>query len=206
MLVHDSLGIIRYSKSMFFYFGQNSMTEQLEQATLGGGCFWCTEAVFNHIEGVKFCESGYSGDENADPEPSYKKVCTGQSGHAEVVRLHYNPDQISYRKILAIFFAVHDPTTLNQQGNDIGPQYRSVIFYHNANQEKVANELIKEVIDRKIFKDKLVTQLEPLKNYFKAEDYHQRYFENNPMQPYCAYVIAPKIEKAEDLFSELFKK
>ncbi len=182
------------------------MTKHLEQATLGGGCFWCTEAVFNHIRGVHFCESGYSGNEHADPEPTYKKVCTGRSGHTEVVRLEFNPEEISYRKILAIFFAIHDPTTVNQQGNDIGPQYRSVIFFHNADQEKVAHEFINDLTHRKIFKNKVVTTVEPFKNYYKAEGYHQRYFENNPMQPYCAYVIAPKIEKAEDLFSDLFKK
>lgn len=182
------------------------MTERLEQATLGGGCFWCTEAVFNQLKGIEKCESGYSGADDADPNPNYDKVCTGRSGHTEVIRLHFDPETISFRKILAVFFAIHDPTTLNQQGNDIGPQYRSVVYYHDEQQKQVAEKFIEDLTTRKIFKNPIVTAIDPLKNYHPAEGYHQRYFENNPMQPYCAYVVAPKVEKAEDLFGELFRR
>lgn len=182
------------------------MGTQLEQATLGGGCFWCLEAVFTQIKGVEFCESGYSGGPDADPHPNYDKVCTGRSGHTEVVRLHFDPSIINYRRILAIFFAIHDPTTLNRQGNDIGPQYRSVIYYHDDKQRETAENLISEMMSRKIYSSPVVTAVEELVNYHSAEKYHHRYFENNPMQPYCAYVVAPKIEKAEDLFGDLFKR
>lgn len=182
------------------------MTVKLEQATLGGGCFWCLEAVFNQLKGIEVCESGYSGGADADPAPNYDKVCTGRSGHTEVVRLHYDPSIISFRKILAVFFAIHDPTTLNRQGNDVGPQYRSVIYYHDKEQQAAASHFVDELAKRKIYKGEVVTAIEPLLNYFPGEDYHQRYFENNPMQPYCAYVVAPKIEKAEDLFGDLFKR
>ncbi|HEX4843274.1 MAG TPA: peptide-methionine (S)-S-oxide reductase MsrA [Limnobacter sp.] len=180
------------------------MSAKIEQATLGGGCFWCLEAVYSQLKGISKCESGYSGGH--DPAPNYDKVCSGRSGHAEVVRLEFDPEVISYRKILAVFFAIHDPTTLNRQGNDIGPQYRSVIYFHNPEQHETARALIDDLEGRKIYRDKVVTELAPLINYFPAEKYHQEYFENNPMQPYCAYVVAPKVEKAEDLFGDLFKR
>ncbi|HEX4918516.1 MAG TPA: peptide-methionine (S)-S-oxide reductase MsrA [Limnobacter sp.] len=180
------------------------MSAKTEQATLGGGCFWCLEAVYSQLKGISKCESGYSGGH--DPAPNYDKVCSGRSGHAEVVRLEFDPEIISYRKILAVFFAIHDPTTPNRQGNDIGPQYRSVIYFHNPEQHETARALIEDLESRKIYRDKVVTELAPLTNYFPAEKYHQEYFENNPMQPYCAYVVAPKVEKAEDLFGDLFKR
>lgn len=180
------------------------MSSNIEQATLGGGCFWCTEAVFRQLKGITLCESGYSG--GADPNPNYDKVCGGKTGHAEVIRLHYDPELISFRKILAVFFAIHDPTTLNRQGNDIGTQYRSVIFFHTPEQHETAVAFVEDLERRKIFRDKVVTEISPLLNYFPAEKYHQEYFENNPMQPYCAYVVAPKVEKAEDLFGDLFKR
>ncbi len=180
------------------------MSSKIEQATLGGGCFWCTEAVFRQLKGIEFCESGYSG--GSDPNPNYDKVCGGRTGHAEVIRLHYDPEVISFRKILAVFFAIHDPTTLNRQGNDVGTQYRSVIFFHTPEQRDTAVAFVEDLEKRKIFRDKVVTEISPLLNYFPAEKYHQEYFENNPMQPYCAYVVAPKVEKAEDLFGDLFKR
>ncbi|WP_288107003.1 peptide-methionine (S)-S-oxide reductase MsrA [Limnobacter sp.] len=180
------------------------MTSKLELATLGGGCFWCLEAVFSQLKGIEICESGYSG--GSDPNPNYDKVCSGKTGHAEVVRLHFDPEVINFRKILAVFFAIHDPTTLNRQGNDIGTQYRSVIFYHSEEQREAAEQFMQELVNRKIFNAPLVTELKPAEAYFPGETYHQQYFENNPMQPYCAYVVAPKLEKAEDLFGDLFKR
>jgi peptide-methionine (S)-S-oxide reductase len=180
------------------------MTGKIEQATLGGGCFWCTEAVFRQLKGIELCEPGYSG--GADPNPNYDKVCGGRTGHAEVVRLHFDPDVISFRKILAVFFAIHDPTTLNRQGNDVGTQYRSVIFFHTPEQHDIAVTFVEDLEKRQIFRDKVVTEISPLLNYFPAEQYHHEYFENNPMQPYCAYVVAPKVAKAEDLFGELFRR
>ena len=180
------------------------MLSNTEQATLGGGCFWCTEAVFRQLKGITLCESGYSG--GADPKPNYDTVCGGKTGHAEVVRLHFDPEIISFRKILAVFFAIHDPTTLNRQGNDVGTQYRSVIFYHSPEQHETATAFVEDLGKREIFRNKVVTEISPLLNYFPAEKYHQEYFENNPMQPYCAYVVAPKVEKAEDLFGDLFKR
>lgn len=180
------------------------MSSKIEQATLGGGCFWCTEAVFRQLKGIELCEPGYSG--GADPNPNYDKVCGGRTGHAEVVRLHFDPEVISFRKILAVFFAIHDPTTLNRQGNDVGTQYRSVVFFHTPEQRDVALAFVDDLEKRQIFRDKVVTEISPLLNYFPAEQYHHEYFENNPMQPYCAYVVAPKVAKAEDLFGELFRR
>jgi peptide-methionine (S)-S-oxide reductase len=180
------------------------MSNKIEQATLGGGCFWCTEAVFNQLKGITLCESGYSGGN--DPNPNYEKVCEGKTGHAEVIRLNYDPEIISFRKILAVFFAIHDPTTLNRQGNDVGTQYRSVIFFHTPEQYNTAITFVEELEKQKIFHDKVITEISPLLNYFSGENYHQQYFEKNPMQPYCAYVVAPKISKAENLFGDLFKR
>ena len=175
-----------------------------ETATLGGGCFWCLEAVYEGLQGVISVESGYCGGETRNP--TYEDVCGGETGHAEVVRVIFDPAEIGYADILDVFFAIHDPTTYNRQGNDIGPQYRSVIYYHDQAQKQVAEKFINDLTTRKIFKNPIVTAIDPLKNYYPAEAYHQRYFENNPMQPYCAYVVAPKVEKAEDLFRELFKR
>jgi peptide-methionine (S)-S-oxide reductase len=166
-------------------------------ATLGGGCFWCLEAVFEELEGVVDVESGYSGGTVANP--SYQQVCEGTTGHAEVVRLEFDPDRISYREILEVFFAVHDPTTLNRQGNDVGTQYRSVIFYHDAEQQRAASEVIAEA--RTAWSREIVTQLLPAPAYYRAEDYHQEYFRHNPAQGYCAFVIAPKLEKFRKTFA-----
>ncbi len=175
-----------------------------EVATLGGGCFWCTEAVFDELKGVESVESGYSGGTVANP--SYQLVCTGTTGHAEVVQITFDPAVISYKQLLQVFFTVHDPTTLNRQGADVGTQYRSVIFYHSDEQKRVAEEVIKEVEAQKIWDGKIVTELVPAKPFYNAEDYHQEYFSNNPSQPYCRVVIAPKVKKFRDHYREMLKK
>ena len=174
-----------------------------EVATLGGGCFWCTEAVFSDLKGVVKVESGYSGGTVANP--SYEQVCTGRTGHAEVAQVTFDPEVISYKEILEVFFTVHDPTTLNRQGADVGTQYRSVIFYHNSEQRAVAEQVIKEITSAGIWDAPIVTQVEPLKAFYKAEDHHQQYFENNPRQPYCQIVIAPKVRKFREHYRERLK-
>ena len=175
----------------------------LEVATLGGGCFWCTEAVFSDLKGVVKIESGYSGGTVANP--SYEQVCTGRTGHAEVAQITFDPEVISYKEILEIFFTVHDPTTLNRQGADVGTQYRSAIFYHNNEQRAVAEQVIKEITAAGIWNAPVVTQVEPLQAFYKAEDYHQQYFENNPRQSYCQIVIAPKVRKFREHFRDRLK-
>ncbi len=176
----------------------------LEMATIGGGCFWCTEAVFSELKGVEKVESGYSGGARANP--SYEDVCTGHTGHAETIQITYNPGVISYRDILHIFFTTHDPTTLNQQGADFGTQYRSVIFYHNDEERRIADDVIKEINGQKVWKKPIVTELTPFKAFYRAEDYHQRYFEKNPDAPYCQVVIEPKIAKLRQHYWEKLKK
>lgn len=172
---------------------------QQEIATLGGGCFWCVEAVYREAAGILSVDSGYMGGRKANP--TYQEVCSGTSGHVEVVQVTYDPAQISYRDILEIFFATHDPTTLNRQGNDSGTQYRSVIFYHSPEQEQIAREVIAELTAQKAFGDPIVTAVEPAKEFYRAEDYHQQYFENHPYQPYCAFVVAPKVQKFRKKFA-----
>jgi len=162
-------------------------------ATLAGGCFWCLEAVFDEVKGVTSVESGYAGGHVENP--SYKAVCTGMTGHAEVVRVTFDPDIVSYRDLLNVFFGIHDPTTLNRQGADVGTQYRSAIFYHDEEQKKIAEEVIKDLEAQKIWDNPIVTTLEKLDKFYVAEDYHQEYFANNPYQPYCAAVVAPKVSK-----------
>ena len=174
-----------------------------EVATLGGGCFWCTEAVFSGLKGVVKVESGYSGGTVANP--SYEQVCTGRTGHAEVAQITFDPEMISYKEILEIFFTVHDPTTLNRQGADVGTQYRSVIFYHNNEQRAASEQVIKEITAAGIWDGPIVTQVEPLKAFYKAEDYHQQYFENNPRQSYCQIVIAPKVRKFREHYRDRLK-
>ena len=186
----------------------NDLTESVENngsetAVLGGGCFWCIEAVFQQVKGVASVESGYAGGDVENP--TYEQVCSGKTGHAEVVRVSFDPDEISYRKLLEVFFYVHDPTTLNRQGNDIGTQYRSIILYTSPEQEKIAKELIDKLEEQKFFADPIVTQLEPLKVFYRAEDYHQSYYENNTAQPYCQLVIFPKVEKFQDKFADILK-
>lgn len=170
-----------------------------EIATLGGGCFWCLEAVYRETKGVVSAVSGYMGGETTNP--SYKEVCGGRSGHVEVVQVTFDPAVISLNDILDIFFAIHDPTTLNRQGNDAGTQYRSVIFYQSPEQKAAAEEKIADLAREKAFSDPIVTALEPAKEFYPAEDYHQDYFENNPNQPYCAFVVAPKVQKFRKKFA-----
>lgn len=164
-----------------------------ELATLGGGCFWCLEAIYDDLKGVVAVTSGYAGGHVANP--TYQQVCAHTTGHAEVVQIKFDPTIISYRDILQVFFAIHDPTTLNRQGNDVGDQYRSVIFYHDDAQKRIATETIQELTAARAFVDPLVTQVEPLTQFYPAEDYHQEYFKDNPNQPYCRVVIAPKVAK-----------
>lgn len=169
----------------------------------GGGCFWCIEAVFARVNGVISAVSGYMGGSVADPD--YEIVCMGNSGHAEVVKVTFNPNQVGLRELLKIFFTVHDPTTLNCQGSDIGTQYRSVIFYTSDEQRTETAQAITELMRNKVFPKPIVTAVEPASEFYKAEDYHQSYFENNPDKPYCQYVVAPKVEKLEHFFPESLK-
>jgi peptide-methionine (S)-S-oxide reductase len=173
-------------------------------ATLGGGCFWCVEGVFQETEGVASAISGYMG--GAKPNPTYEQVCSGKTGHVEVVQVTFDPAVISYEVILKIFFTVHDPTTLNRQGNDVGTQYRSVIFYSSPEQEETAVAVIAELTADKLFEAPIVTAIEPATEFYPAENYHQRYFENNPYQPYCAFVVAPKVQKFRRKFADRMKK
>lgn len=177
------------------------MTEQ--QATFGGGCFWCTEAVFLAVKGVTKVESGYSGGKVKNP--TYREVCTGLTGHAEVSRITFDPALVSYSDLLEIFWNTHDPTTLNRQGNDEGPQYRSVVFYHDENQKKVAEAYKAQLEASKVFKSRIVTEISPLINYYPAEDYHQNYYALNPNAGYCEYVIRPKVEKFKKEFKAKLK-
>jgi peptide-methionine (S)-S-oxide reductase len=162
-------------------------------ATLGGGCFWCLEAVYDRVEGVHAVTSGYAGGHVTNP--SYRQVCTGTTGHAEVVQVEYDPEIISYRDLLEIFFTIHDPTTKDRQGADVGPQYRSIILFHDADQQTTAESVIEDLEADGVFDDPIVTDVEPLDTFYRAEDKHQDYFANNPGQPYCQAVIAPKVNK-----------
>lgn len=175
------------------------MSNKTETATLGAGCFWCVESVFNQTNGVISALSGYSGGQTQNP--NYKEVCMGDTGHAEVVQVVFNPDEISFKEILEIFFSVHDPTSLNRQGADIGTQYRSAIFYHDAEQKRIAEETIDELNAEKIWENEIVTEIVPFEKFYVAEDYHQEYFVNNPTQPYCAAVVAPKVAKFRQKFA-----
>lgn len=175
-----------------------------EIATLGGGCFWCIEAVFDDLKGVDSVESGYSGGSVANP--TYEQVCAGKTGHAESVQIAFDPQIISYQDILRIFFTVHNPTTLNRQGNDVGTQYRSVIFYRDDEQKRIAESIMKEIESKKIWDDPIVTELSAFKEFFKAETYHQEYFANNPGQPYCQIVIAPKVAKFRKMYHDRLKR
>lgn len=178
----------------------NKMNKNSEYATLGGGCFWCIEAVFSEVRGIHTAISGYSG--GTVKNPTYREVTSGRTGHAEVVQLEFDPEVISYRDILTIFFHLHDPTTLNRQGADVGTQYRSVIFYHNEEQEKVAHEVFREIDRSDLWDNPLVTEISPLQEFYRAEDYHQDYYANNPNQPYCTFVISPKMSKLRKLFKD----
>jgi peptide-methionine (S)-S-oxide reductase len=172
-------------------------------ATFGSGCFWCTEAVFELVKGVVKVESGYSG--GSVPNPTYETVCSGLTGHAEVVRVYYDLSVISYEQLLEIFWTTHNPTTLNRQGADVGTQYRSVIFYHDEEQKKLAEEYKKKLDDAKIWENPIITEISPFTKFYKAEDYHQNYYDNNPYQGYCSFVITPKIEKFKKVFADKIK-
>lgn len=183
----------------------NTMSDnkKYEEATLGAGCFWCTEAIFNELKGVVDVEAGYSGGDVKNP--SYREVCTGRTGHVEVARITFDPKVISYEQILTVFFHSHDPTTLNRQGADAGEQYRSVIFYHNEEQKQIAKKVLAKIDKSGLWDDPIVTAIEPLKNYYKAENYHQDYFKYNAEQPYCNAVIAPKVRKLHKEFPDWLK-
>lgn len=178
-------------------------TSKLYVATFGSGCFWCTEAVFELVKGVVKVESGYSG--GTVPNPTYEAVCTGLTGHAEVVQVYFDPTIISFTQLLEIFWKTHDPTTLNRQGADVGTQYRSVIFYHDEEQRKLAEEYKKKLNEAKIWNNPIVTEISPFKKFYKAEDYHQNYYSKNPYQGYCSFVITPKIEKLKKVFQDKLK-
>jgi peptide-methionine (S)-S-oxide reductase len=175
----------------------------LAKATFAGGCFWCTEAVYAQLKGVKSVTSGYIGGEV--PHPTYKQVCTGLTGHAEAIEIEYDPQQVSYEKLLEVFFATHDPTTLNRQGADVGTQYRSGVFYHDDEQKRIAEEVIQKLDAARVFPGKIVTEVTPAGRFYPAEDYHQDYVANNPFQPYCQAVAAPKVEKVRKVFKDLVK-
>ncbi len=176
----------------------------LETATLGAGCFWCVEAVFDDLQGVESVESGYSGGHTENP--TYKEVCSEMTGHAEVVQVKFNPEEISFKEILQVFFTVHDPTQLNRQGNDIGTSYRSAIFYHSDEQKHVAEETIREIEAEGIYDREIITELTPFDKFYIAENYHQEYFANNPNQPYCAAVVAPKVAKFRQKYVSRLKR
>ena len=172
-------------------------------ATLAGGCFWCLESAYNRLEGVHEALSGYMGGELE--RPTYQQVCGGDTGHAEVVRVRFDPARVAYREVLEIFFTLHDPTTLNRQGNDLGTQYRSAIFWHDETQKAEAESLVARLTAERIFDQPIVTELAPATTFWPAEDYHQRYFDRNPHQPYCQYVVAPKLAKFRDKFAQRLK-
>ena len=175
-----------------------------EVATLGGGCFWCLEAVYDEMKGVVSVESGYMG--GMLPDPDYHSVCTGKTGHIEVVQVTFDPSVTSYREILEVFFAIHDPTSMDRQGNDSGTQYRSVIFTHGEAQARTARETIEELEREDIFGKPIVTEIRPAETFYIAEDYHQEYFRKNPNQPYCSYVVSPKVGKFRQKFADKLRK
>ena len=182
----------------------NMNGQNFETATFGMGCFWCTEAIFQELKGVVSVTPGYAGGHIKNP--TYEQVCAGNTGHTEVAQIIYDPKQISFEELLEVFFQVHDPTTLNRQGADVGYQYRSVIFYHNDTQKNSAEKIKKELNDRNVFGKPVVTAIEPFTNFYPAEDYHKNYFRKNTNKPYCQFVIKPKVEKFEKIFKDKLKK
>ena len=173
-------------------------------ATLAGGCFWCLEAVYNELRGVESVVSGYAGGH--DPDPTYEAVCSETTGHAEVVQIAFDPDMVSFRELLEVFFTIHDPTTLNRQGNDVGTQYRSAVYYHDEEQRLIADEVIEEMTVAGLWDDPIVTEVTALDTFYEAEEYHQQYFEKNPFQPYCFVVVRPKVSKFRKKFVSKLKK
>jgi peptide-methionine (S)-S-oxide reductase len=177
--------------------------DMTELATLAGGCFWCLEAVYDQVKGVKSVESGYIGGQTANP--NYEQVCGGRTGHAEAVRITFDPQVVGYRDLLNIFFAIHDPTTLNRQGNDSGTQYRSAVFYHSPEQKDITQEVIAKLSEDRLYPNPIVTELAPAGQWYEAEAYHQEYFARNPSQGYCAYVVGPKVAKFRQHFAAFLK-
>jgi len=180
------------------------MDTNLETATLAGGCFWCLEAVYDDLKGVVEVESGYAGGH--DRNPSYQEVCSGTTGHAEVVQIKFDPSVVTFRDLLDVFFTIHDPTTLNRQGADIGTQYRSAIFYHSPEQKGIAEAVISELSAERLYSDPIVTEVSPAGAFYVAEGYHQEYFQRNPQQPYCQFVVAPKVAKFRKTFLDRLKR
>lgn len=179
-----------------------TMAGRKETATIGGGCFWCIDAVLSELAGVERAECGYAG--GTVPNPTYEQVCSGRTGHAEVVQVAFDPTVLSFKDLLRVFFTIHDPTTLNRQGADVGTNYRSVIFYHNDEQKSQVYEVIHDITAAGLWNRPIVTQLEPLKAFYKAEQYHQEYFKNNARQPYCQMIIAPKVRKFREHYKQMF--
>ncbi|MFZ0599141.1 MAG: peptide-methionine (S)-S-oxide reductase MsrA [Flavobacterium sp.] len=196
--------VLAFSLNGFAQSATAKNTSNFETITLGGGCYWCVEAVYENLDGVKSVVSGFAGGKVANP--TYEEVCTGTTGHAEVVQITYDKTKTDINEIFKVFFTVHDPTTLNRQGADVGTQYRSVIFYKNAEQKNAATSIIAELNKAKVYSSPIVTKVEPFKTFYKAEDYHQNYYANNKSQPYCKMVIQPKIEKFEKVFKDKLKK
>ncbi len=198
-------GLIIFANLVFTVtlLGNRVMRDNYERATFGGGCFWCVEAIFERVQGVVTAESGYSGGLVANPD--YKQVTSGLTGHAEVVQITFDPTQVSYVELLEIFFKTHDPTTLNRQGNDVGTQYRSIVLFHSDEQRIMADKVITSLGEEGIWRDPIVTTVEPFDAFYSAEGYHQEYYENNPNKGYCKVVINPKVEKFEKLFREKLK-
>ena len=190
--------------SFVLLINMNTQSQNKEVATLGAGCFWCVEAVYDQLEGVISVESGYSG--GTTENPTYKEVCTGTTNHAEVCQITFDPDVISFGELLAVFWSIHNPTTLNRQGADIGTQYRSAVFYHSEKQKEIAEQQIELVNAEKLYDDPIVTEVTPFEKFYQAEDYHQEYFENNPENSYCRMVVGPKVEKFQKLFKDQLKK
>ncbi|RZJ29092.1 MAG: peptide-methionine (S)-S-oxide reductase [Flavobacterium sp.] len=192
-----------FAAALLAIFGtmENNSTTQL--ATFAGGCFWCTEAVFLELDGVKSVTSGYIGGKTKNP--TYKDICTGETGHAEAIRIEFDPNKITFGQLLEIFFATHDPTTINRQGNDVGTQYRSEIFYHDEQQRELSEAYIKLLNDENTYGKKVVTKLSPAVDFYPAEDYHQNFFARNPEQPYCTFAIPPKIAKLQSKFADKLK-
>ncbi len=176
----------------------------IEQATLGGGCFWCIDVLFQKLKGVQKVVSGYAG--GSTENPSYEVICSGKSGHTEVINIYFDPEVITYKQLLEIFFTVHDPTTLNKQGNDVGTQYRSAIFYHSENQLEVAGKVIDDIGRQGIWEDPIVTEITVLDKFYPAEKYHQNYYNENANQPYCQFVIAPKVAKFKKMYLDKLNK
>ena len=189
---------------IFLILSTAAMAKELEKATLGGGCFWCTEAVYLELKGVVDVKPGYSGGHVKNP--GYKEVCTGTTGHAEAVQITFDPEIVSYSQLLEVFFATHDPTTLNRQGNDVGTQYRSVIFYHNPQQKETAEKVIRLLEEEKVYEQPIVTEITAYDTFYVAEDYHQNYYARNKSQGYCQFIIAPKLDKFRKVFKDQLKK